>query len=92
MAKATIGFIGLGIMGKPMARNLLAAGYPLLVHSRSQPPVEELAAAGATTAWSPREVAEGSDVVITMLPDSADVELVALGQDGLIEGARPGLI
>jgi len=92
MAKTTIGFIGLGIMGKPMARNLLDAGYPLLVHSRSQPPVEELAKAGAMTARSPHEVAEGSDVVITMLPDSADVELVALGQDGLIDGARPGLI
>jgi 2-hydroxy-3-oxopropionate reductase len=92
MSKATVGFIGLGIMGKPMAHNLLHAGFPLVVHSRSQPPVEELVAAGATAAQSPRQVAEQSQVVITMLPDSPDVELVALGPAGLIEGAHPGLI
>ena len=92
MAKPSVGFIGLGIMGKPMAHNLLKAGYPLLVHNRSRPAVDDLVAAGATAAWSPRQVAEGSAVVITMLPDSPDVEQVALGPDGLIEGARPGLI
>jgi 2-hydroxy-3-oxopropionate reductase len=92
MAKPTVGFIGLGIMGKPMAHNLLEAGYALVVHNRSRPPVDELAAAGATPAWSPREVAQGSDVVITMLPDSPEVEQVALGSGGLIEGAHPGLI
>lgn len=92
MSKPAVGFIGLGIMGKPMAHNLLKADYPLMVHSRSRPPVDELAASGAATAGSPREVAEHSDVVITMLPDSPDVELVALGPDGLIETARPGLI
>ncbi len=88
----TIGFIGLGIMGRPMARNLLKAGYPLVVHSRSRGPVDELAKAGAKTATSPREVAGQVDVLITMLPNSPDVELVALGRDGIVEGARQGLI
>jgi 2-hydroxy-3-oxopropionate reductase len=92
MAKPTVGFIGLGIMGKPMAHNLLKAGYPLLVHNRSQPPVGELVGVGAAAAGSPREVAEKSDVVITMLPDSPDVEQVALSPDGLAAGAREGLI
>jgi 2-hydroxy-3-oxopropionate reductase len=92
MSQPRIGFIGLGIMGKPMAHNLLKAGYPLVVHNRSQPPVDELVTAGAAAAWSPREVAHRSDVVITVLPDSPDVEQVALGPDGLMEGARPGLI
>jgi 2-hydroxy-3-oxopropionate reductase len=92
MSKPTLGFIGLGIMGKPMAHNLLKAGYPLVVHSRSRPPVDELATAGARPAPSPREVARKSDVVITMLPDSPDVEAVVLGPGGLLEGARPGLI
>jgi 2-hydroxy-3-oxopropionate reductase len=92
MPKPTIGFIGLGIMGKPMASNLLAAGYAMVVHSRSPAPVDELVAAGATGALSPREVAGRCDLVITMLPDSPDVEQVALGPDGLIEGVRPGLI
>ncbi len=87
-----IGFIGLGIMGRPMARNLLTAGYPLVVHSRSPAPVQELVGAGAGAASSPREVARQVDVLITMLPNSPDVELVALGKDGLIEGAREGLL
>jgi len=85
-----IGFIGLGVMGKPMAKNLLAAGYPLTVHNRSRPPVDELAALEATPATSSREVAERSDVVITMLPDTPDVELVVLGPKGVLEGTRPG--
>ena len=88
----TIGFIGLGIMGRPMAKNLLAAGYPLVVHSRSRGPVDELVAAGAKAAGSPREVAGHCDVLITMLPNSPDVELVALGANGIVEGARPGLL
>ena len=88
----TIGFIGLGIMGRPMAKNLLAAGYPLVVHSRSRGPVDELVAAGAKAAGSPREVAGGCEVLITMLPNSPDVELVALGANGIVEGARPGLL
>jgi 2-hydroxy-3-oxopropionate reductase len=87
-----IGFIGLGIMGRPMARNLLKAGYPLLVHSRSQGPVEEIVKAGAKAAASPGDVAGQCDVLITMLPNSPDVEQVALGPNGIIEGARRGLI
>ncbi len=92
-----IGFIGLGIMGKPMARNLLRAGYPLVVHNRSRPAVEELAADGAETAGNPREVAERSDVVITMLPDSPDVERVVSGgngnpDDALLAGCSPGML
>jgi len=87
-----IGFIGLGIMGRPMARNLLKAGYPLVVHSRSRGPVDEIAGAGAKVATSPRDVAAQCDVLITMLPNSPDVEQVVLGRDGVIEGARAGLV
>jgi 2-hydroxy-3-oxopropionate reductase len=85
-----IGFIGLGIMGKPMARNLLKAGFPLVVHNRSHSKVEELVKEGAAGASSPREVASNTDVVITMLPNSPDVEWVALGTDGIKHGARRG--
>jgi 2-hydroxy-3-oxopropionate reductase len=81
-----VGFIGLGIMGAPMARHLLAAGFPLTVHSRSPAPVDELVAAGAERAASPAEVARLSDVVITMLPDTPDVEHVLLGEDGVVSG------
>jgi 2-hydroxy-3-oxopropionate reductase len=88
----TVGFIGLGIMGRPMAKNLLKAGYPLVVHSRSHGPVEELVGAGAKEAASPKDVAAQVDVLVTMLPNSPDVELVALGKYGIIEGARRGLI
>ena len=87
-----IGFIGLGIMGRPMARNLLKAGYSLVVHSRSRGPVDEIAGAGAKIGTSPRDVAAQCDVLITMLPNSPDVEQVVLGRDGVIEGARPGMI
>jgi 2-hydroxy-3-oxopropionate reductase len=86
----TIGFIGLGVMGDPMARNLLDAGHSLVVHSRSPEPVKVLAEAGAETASSPREVAERSDVVITMLPDSPAVEAVVLGEDGVLAGTSEG--
>jgi len=86
----TIGMIGLGIMGRPMAKNLLKAGYPVVVHSRSQGPVQELVGAGARAAASAKEVAGQVDVLITMLPNSPEVELVALGRDGIIEGARDG--
>jgi 2-hydroxy-3-oxopropionate reductase len=75
-----------------MARNLLKAGYPLVVHSRSQGPVQEIVAAGAKAGSSPREVASQVDVLITMLPNSPDVELVALGKNGIIETARNGLL
>jgi len=87
-----IGFIGLGIMGRPMAKNLLKAGYPLVVHNRSRAPVDELVRAGARASTSPREVAAQCEVLVTMLPNSPDVEQVALGKDGIIEGARRGLI
>jgi len=87
-----IGFIGLGIMGRPMARNLLKAGYSLVVHSRSRGPVDEIVKAGAKAAASAKDVAAQCDVLITMLPNSPEVELVALGPNGIIEGARRGLI
>lgn len=87
-----LGFIGLGLMGKPMAGHLLKAGYPLTVHNRSRAAIDELVAQGAQAANTPREVAANSDVVITMLPDSPDVESVVVGPDGLLAGARPGLI
>jgi len=88
----TIGFIGLGIMGKPMARNLLRAGHPLVVFNRSRAPVDELVAQGARAAATPREVAAASDIVITMLPDSPDVEAVVLGADGVAAGIRSGAL
>jgi 2-hydroxy-3-oxopropionate reductase len=87
-----IGFIGLGIMGRPMARNLIKAGYSLVVHSRSRGPVDEIVKAGAKAASNPKEVAAQCDVLITMLPNSPDVELVALGSNGIIDGARRGMI
>ncbi|MSO48343.1 MAG: hypothetical protein EXQ49_00330 [Acidobacteria bacterium] len=85
-----IGFVGLGVMGKPMASHLLAKGYPLVVHSRSRGPVDALVAAGAVAAASPVEVARQSDVVITMLPDTPDVEAVLTGPDGVIAGLAKG--
>ena len=87
-----IGFIGLGLMGRPMARHLLTAGYPLTVFNRSRPAIDELASAGARTAHSPGEVAEQSDIVMTMLPDGPDVESVVVGADGLREGLREGML
>jgi len=89
---ARIGFIGLGIMGKPMALNLLKAGHELWVHNRSQGPVDELVGAGAHAATSPAKVAQATDIVITMLPNSPDVQAVVTGKNGVLEGARPGLI
>lgn len=86
-----IGFIGLGIMGKPMARNLLKAGYPLVVYNRSRPAMDELTTEGAILANSPKAIAEQSDVVISCVSDSPDVEAIALGSNGIIEGANPGL-
>ena len=87
-----IGFIGLGIMGKPMARNLMNAGYSLTVYDIVGEPVEELATEGATAASSSAEVAAVTDKIITMLPDSADSERAILGSGGVLEGARPGSI
>ena len=87
-----IGFIGLGIMGKPMSKNLLKAGYELVVMDRNQDTVGEIVKLGATAADTPKAVASVSDVIITMLPNSPQVKEVALGENGLIEGARPGTI
>lgn len=87
-----VGFIGLGIMGAPMARHLLATGFPLTVHSRSPKPVDELVAAGAERAGSSAEVARASSVVITMLPDTPDVEHVVLGQDGVASAIAAGAL
>lgn len=85
-----IGFIGLGIMGKPMSKNLVKAGHELTVYDLSEEPVNELQKLGAKTASSSKEVAEKTDLVITMLPDSPDVEKAALGHDGVFEGIRAG--
>lgn len=88
----TVGYIGLGLMGAPMARHLMQAGHRLVVHNRSRAIVDQLVAEGAKAAHSPQEVAAQVDVVFTNLPDSPDVERVALGSEGVIAGAHPGLI
>lgn len=87
-----VGYIGLGLMGKSVARNILKAGFPVVVHNRSRAAVDELVAEGATSANSPKEVAAQVDILFTNLPDSPDVEQVVLGKNGIIEGARSGLI
>src|SRR4051794_4882409 len=87
-----VGFLGLGIMGRPMARNLLAAGYPLVVWNRSPGPVAELTAAGAEAAASPAAVGAACDVAITMLATTPAVEEVVLGPSGLAEGLRAGAL
>ena len=88
----TIGFIGLGIMGRPMARNLLKGGFRVIAHSRTRSKVDDLVQAGAQAAVSPRDVASRCDVVITMVPDTPDVRSVMLGPDGVIDGAHTDLI
>ena len=90
--KLQVGYIGLGLMGKSMARNILRAGFSLVVHNRSQAAVAELVSEGAASAASAAEVAGQVDLVFTNLPDTPDVEKVALGPGGVIEQARPGLI
>jgi 2-hydroxy-3-oxopropionate reductase len=87
-----IGFIGLGVMGKPMARHLIAAGHRLTVHNRSRAAVDELAAAGAAAAASPAEVARASTVIITMLPDTPDVERVIAGENGVLSALQKGAV
>jgi 2-hydroxy-3-oxopropionate reductase len=87
-----VGFIGLGIMGKPMAKNLLKAGFFLVVFNRSKGPVEDLVKEGALSIDSPKRVAEQSEVIITMLPDSPEVKEVILGRDGVIDGIKPGSV
>ena len=88
----TIGFIGLGVMGKPMAKNLMKKGHALVVHNRSRAPADELAAAGAVAAGSPAQVAQQSSIVITMLPDTPDVEVVLTGGDGVVSALRPNTV
>ena len=88
----TVGFIGLGYMGKSMALNVLKAGFPLVVHNRSQGAVAELVAAGAKAADSPRSLAEQVDIVLTCLPGPADVAKVYLEANGVIAGAHKGSI
>jgi 2-hydroxy-3-oxopropionate reductase len=85
-----VGFVGLGIMGKPMATNLMDAGYKLTVHNRSPEKANELGEAGASVANSPKEVAENADIIITMLPDSPQVSEVVAGEEGVLEGITEG--
>jgi len=87
-----IGFIGLGIMGRPMAKNLLKAGFPLSVYNRTREKARELIKDGASEGSSPKDIASKTDVVITMVTGSPDVEAVVLGEEGIIQGARPGQI
>lgn len=87
-----IGFIGLGIMGKPMAKNLLKAGYPLTVYTLEPETVREMEHLGAAGARSNREVAERSDVILTMVPNSPQVREAVLGENGALEGMKPGTI
>jgi len=87
-----IGFIGLGIMGKPMAANLMKAGYSLVVYNRTRDKTKRLVEAGAKEGHSPKDVAAHSDVVLTIVTDTPDVERVILGEDGVILGGRPGQI
>ena len=87
-----VGFIGLGLMGKPMALNILKAGFPLTVHNRSRAKVDELAGAGATPASGPAEVARASDVIITCLPGPADVRSVLMDEGGVLEESKPGSV
>jgi 2-hydroxy-3-oxopropionate reductase len=92
MAMKKIGFIGLGIMGKPMAKNLLKAGYSLTVYDIRPEPVKEVVAAGAQEGKSSKDVAEKNEVVITMLPNSPEVKEAVLEEDGVLDGAKPGMI
>jgi 2-hydroxy-3-oxopropionate reductase len=87
-----IGFIGLGIMGKPMSKNLIKAGYQLIVSDFNKEATKELEALGAVVESTPKAIAEKADIVITMLPNSPNVKAVALGENGLIEGAHEGLV
>ena len=88
MSKPIVGFIGLGIMGKPMARNLIRAGYPLIVHNRSRAAVDELTREGAQAATDAKEVAGRTEIIMTMLPDSSDVDLVYAGENGIFSALK----
>jgi 2-hydroxy-3-oxopropionate reductase len=87
-----IGFIGVGIMGKPMAKNLMKASYNLVVYDINKEPVKELVSLGAEEGLSPKDVAERTEVIITMLPDSPQVKEVILGENGVLEGIKKGSI
>jgi 2-hydroxy-3-oxopropionate reductase len=87
-----IGFIGLGSMGKPMAHNLVKAGFPVYILTRTSSKAEDLLAAGAQWCDTSKEIAQKSDVVITMLPDTPDVEQVVAGKEGIFDGIRPGML
>lgn len=91
-AKPTVGFIGLGLMGRPMAHNLLKAGFPVIAHSRSAPPVDELVASGAQRADSPQEIARQTTRIVTMVPDSPDVEEILRGTRGVFKALQPGTV
>src|SRR5256714_12812494 len=92
MPTETVGFIGLGIMGRPMALNLIKGGYKLVITSRSKGPIDALAAAGAKAVSTPADVAREADVIITMVPDTPDVELVIEGKNGIRDGLKKGAI
>jgi 2-hydroxy-3-oxopropionate reductase len=87
-----VGFIGLGVMGRPMAKHVAGGGYELVVYNRSRGPVDDLVAAGATAAENPADVARAATVIITMLPDTPDVDAVLTGPGGVLEGLRPGSV
>ena len=92
MSEKKLGFIGLGEMGRPMVKNLLNAGYSVIVWNRSRPGIDECVGYGAVAGDSPKDVAKKSDLVITLVVSSEDVKSVVLGPNGIIEGAHPGLI
>ena len=87
-----VGFIGLGVMGRPMAKHVIAGGYDVVVCNRSRSPVDDLVAAGATPAETPADVARQATVIITMVPDTADVDAVLAGPGGVLEGLRAGSV
>src|SRR4051812_1824341 len=88
----TVGFIGLGVMGRPMAGHILARGHAVVVHNRSRPAIDLLVAAGATAADSPADVARQCGIVITMVPDTPDVETVLTGASGVLDTLRSGSV
>src|SRR5215212_2878319 len=92
MAEQRIGLVGIGSMGRGMGKNLIKHGFPLTIYDANLAAVEPLQLLGAEAVETPRAVAERSDVVITVLPNGSDVEAVALGTDGIADGARPGTI
>src|SRR3954462_13943648 len=88
----TVGFIGLGVMGRPMAKHILAKGYGVVAYNRSRPALDELVAAGAVAGSGPADVARRATVIVTMVPDTPDVESVLLGPEGVLEGVQPGAV